>query len=116
MQLVITPLAARPEPDDRLLRRGAAPAARRGAPLDVGLQDAKHDAEDDEEDDEADQDPRQGVHLETHGWTIWIDGGSGRSCGSKREERWEDSRSGGRKARRAMARRAGPAARRARVL
>ena len=50
----------------------------RGAPLDVGLQDAEHDAEDDEEDDEADQDPRQGVHLETHGW-IWMVDRGGRS-------------------------------------
>ena len=83
MQLVITPLAARPEPDDRLLRRGAAPAARRGAPLDVGLQDAKHDAEDDEEDDEADQDPRQGVRLETHGWIWMVDRGGGVEASEK---------------------------------
>ena len=60
MQLV-TPPAARPELDDWL----------RSAPLDVDLQDAVHDAED----DEADQDPRQGVHLQTHGWIWMVDPG-----------------------------------------
>ena len=58
---VVTPPAARPELDDRL----------RSAPLDVDLQDAVHDAED----DEADQDPRQGVHLQTHGWIWMVDPG-----------------------------------------